>query len=444
MNFRIRLDSKQQKDFLIDRISGIDIFNKPMQPPKQMIAVKQALYALVLSLTLFIFSHADAVTTIEFWQFWTDAEIKPVITEIVNDFEKQNPAIDVNVTDLTWANGHEKIVIALASKSGPDVLELGSDWVAQFADAGHLADITASTASDSAQFRGWGLSTYNSKIYGWPWILGTRVLFTNRDLITKAGFDSVYHPINFTELKKAVYKVDSLGKSIYGWGSNTAEKHRLYKKFLPFFWSYGARLFSDDGKYCLIASDYAVDALKLYKELHDSCGYVADQRGIEDAFLDGKIGFIISGDWLLKRIEQEERKINFATTLIPGTKFPGKSFLGGEILCVNNASEKKEAALKFIKFISVPENQLKFCKANRSSTPSNKQSQKNEYFTSNPHFLTFDKQIQLAIHPPVDPDWVQMEDIIERAVEEALFGKDDLVAEPLRTARRKIEALKNK
>ena len=427
---------------MIDRIGGAHIFSKTMRPPKHMISTMKVLCAFTLA--LLIFSRAEAATTIEFWQFWTDAEIKPVITAMVSDFEKQNPDIKVNVTDLTWANGHEKIVIAFASKSGPDVLELGSDWVAQFADAGHLADISQAAAPDSSQFRGWGLATYNSKVYGWPWILGTRVLFVNRTLLAQAGFDSSYNPINFSEFKKAVYKVDSLGKNIYGWGSNIAEKHRLYKKFLPFFWSHGAALFSDDGRYCLIASDYAVEALKLYKELHDSCGYVADQRGIEDAFLEGKVGIIISGDWLLKRIEQEKRKIHFATTLIPGTKFPGKSFLGGEILCLNKASEKKEAALKFIKFITSPDNQIKFCRANRSSTPSNKQAQKDAYFTANPHFVTFNKQIQLAFHPPADPVWVQMEDIIEKAVEESLFGEKDLVAEPLRSARRKIEALKNK
>ncbi|MGH8015758.1 MAG: extracellular solute-binding protein, partial [Candidatus Zixiibacteriota bacterium] len=349
-----------------------------------------------------------------------------------------------SLTDLTWANGHEKIVIAFASKSGPDVLELGSDWVAQFADAGHLADISESVKTDSGNFHGWGLTTYHKKIYGFPWILGTRVLFANREILKKAGYNDSFNPINFAEFKTAVYKVDSLGKDIYGWGSNTAEKHRLYKKFLPFFWSYGADFFSDDGKYSVVSSDYAVEALKLYKELHDSCGYVADQRGIEDAFLDGKIGFIISGDWLLKRIEQENRKIDVMTSLFPGKKFPGKSFLGGEILSINSASAKKEAALKFIRFITSPAHQVKFCKASRSTTPSSKDAQKDAYFTSNPHFLTFNKQIALSQHPPVDPDWVQIEDIIEKAIEESLFGKSDLVAEPLRSARHKIEELKSK
>ncbi|HEX2897584.1 MAG TPA: sugar ABC transporter substrate-binding protein, partial [candidate division Zixibacteria bacterium] len=265
---------------------------------------------------LALYANSSSATTIEFWQFWTDATTKPVITQIVGDFEKQNPDIKVNVTDLTWANGHEKIVIAFASKSGPDVLELGSDWLAQFADAGQLADISQYIAADSASFRGWGLSTYNSKVYGWPWILGTRVLFGNRDLLDKAGLDSNFIPVTFADLRNAAFHVRKLGKSTYGWGSNTAERHRLYKKFLPFFWSFGGKFFSDDGKYCLVSSDYAVEALKVYKDLHDSAGYVADQRGIEDAFLDGKIGYIISGDWLLKRIEQEKRNINFTTSLM--------------------------------------------------------------------------------------------------------------------------------
>ncbi len=403
------------------------------------------IYVLLILTTGCLFSSfAQAKTTLEFWQFWTDAQVKPVITSIVGEFERLNPEINVNVTDLTWANGHEKIVLAFASYSGPDILELGSDWVAQFADAGHLADISEAVKTDSANFHGWGLATYNSQIYGWPWILGTRVLFANRDLLNKAGFAPNFIPVKFSEFLKAASKVDSLGKDIYGWGSNTAEKHRLYKKFLPFFWSCGAKIFSDDGKFCLIASDYAVEALNLYKVLHDSCGYVADQRGIEDAFLAGKIGFIISGDWLLKRIELEKRKINFSTTLMPGTRFPGKSFLGGEILCVNRASDKQEAAVKFIKFMTSAENQIKLCKANYSSTPSSNLAQKDTFFSSNPNFLTFNKQIILSYHPPVDPDWVEIEDIIEKAIEESLFGKDGLVATPLEAARLKIEALKNK
>jgi len=93
--------------------------------------------------TLFMLATGiSAETTIEWWQFWTDPGIKPTIESMVQEFEKQNPGIKVKLTDLTWANGHEKLAIAFASGSAPDVVELGSDWIAQFADNGKLADLS--------------------------------------------------------------------------------------------------------------------------------------------------------------------------------------------------------------------------------------------------------------------------------------------------------------
>ena len=402
-------------------------------------------YRLVLGLLFvaLISGVSSAKETVEWWQFWTDPGIKPTIEAMIAEFESANPDIDINVTDLTWADGQEKIVIAFTAGTAPDMLEVGSDWIAQFAANGYLADLSQQIAPDSTKFKGWGLATYDGKVYGKPWILGTRVLFANRDLLKRAGIDSTFIPLSLSALQRAALAVQKLGNGVYGWGSNTAEKHRLYKKFLPIFWSFGAKLFTDDNRYCIISSADGIAALNYYKMLSDSCGYVADQRGIEDAFLDGKIGFIISGDWLLKRIELEKRKINLMTTLIPGPKYPGRSFLGGEILVVNEKTTHREAALKFIDFLTSPVNQVRFCKANRSANPSSVEAQADPYFSGNPHLVTFIKQINSSICPPVDPDWPLMEDAIEKAVEDALFGRR-LVATALRDAQVKIAALRNR
>ena len=387
---------------------------------------------------LLLSSAAATQTTIEWWQFWTDPDIKPTISAMVKEFERQNPDLRVNLTDLTWANGHEKIAIAFASDAAPDVVELGSDWIAQFASAGRLADLTEQVANQRVQYQGWSMATYNEKVYAKPWILGTRLLFFNRDLLKRAGYPDDFTPVNWAELGHAIYLVSNLGSGIYGWGSNTAEKHRLYKKYMPFFWSAGARIFSEDDRFCVISSQGAVDALKFYKDLHECCGYVADQRGIEDAFLEGKVGFVLSGDWLLKRIELEKRRINLGTVVMPGpdpdyvnfraynlslksAAYPGKSFMGGEFLAVNAASKNQSGAVKLIDFVTSPENQLRFCKANRSANPSSREAQLDSYFQSNPHLQNFVMQLNLSTHPPVDPNWVYMEAEIEAAVERVLF-----------------------
>jgi len=362
---------------------------------------------------------------------------------MVKAFEAENPDIEVELTDLTWANGHEKIVIAFASGTAPDLVELGSDWIAEFASNELIMDISSHIESDSSDYQGWSMAEFKNKIYAVPWFLGTRVLFANRDLLNQAGYDSNYIPLSLYSFRDAAYKIDSLGKETFGFGSNTAEKHSLYKKYLPFFWSFDGQLFSDNNLFCLIASNYGLESLTFYKELNDSCGYVSNQRGIEDAFLDGKIGFIISGDWLLKRIENEKPDFNLVSSFIPGRKFSGKSFLGGEFIAVNSFSKHKKEALKFVRFITSPENQIKFCIANRSANPSSTEAQKDSYFQNNPHLQTFIKQIKYSVHPPVDPNWVYFEEAIEEAVEAVLF-KDKLPGEALYKARKKIEEYRNR
>ncbi len=399
----------------------------------------------ILSTVLFFITITtiSAQTTIEWWQFWTDAGIKPTINAMVEEFEKANPDIKVKVTDLTWANGHEKLVMAFASGTAPDVVELGSDWLAEFIVNGHIDDITSYIVPDSSEYDGWSMATYQDKVYARPWILGTRVLFGNRDILNRAGYPEDTLPTLLIALRRMANKVTSMKTGLYGWGSNTPEQHRLYKKFLPFLWSFGGQIFSDDGKVCVLSSGKAIEALRVYKILHDSSGYVADQRGIEDAFLDGKIAFILSGDWLLKRIKLENRELNFFTTVMPGLELPGRSFMGGEFLAINKNSKNKEAARKFIDYLVSPENQVRFCKANYSANPSSKKAQQDEYFTSDKNLWTFISQLRMAKNPPVDPNWVYIEDIIEKAVEDVVFNNKPPAA-TLLDAQHKITALRKK
>jgi multiple sugar transport system substrate-binding protein len=385
-------------------------------------------------------SNQTGPVTLEWWQFSTDPAIKPTIEKMVADFETKNPGIKIKITDLTWANGHDKIVLAFSSGTAPDIIELGSDWIAEFALSGQLADITTDVQNDKAAFFGWQPTAYNDRIYAFPWILGTRVLYVNNSLSRKAGLADDFIPFNWDLLKEMCYKIDSLGKDIYGFGANAAEKHTLYKKFLPFLWSNGGYLISTTGKFSTFATDRAYDALKYYKELCDSTGLVDTQRRLEDAFLEGKVGVIISGDWLLKRIRNENHKIDFSTHVFPGPKYPGISFLGGEYLAISESCPHQEAAIKFIRHIVSKENQLEFCRANMSANPSNKAAAEDPFFTEDPHLATFVRQLQRSRMPEIDKNWVYIEDIVERTLENILFNGVPM-AEGLYGGKKEIEKI---
>ena len=376
--------------------------------------------------------------TLEWWQFWTDPSIRPTIEKMISDFEAKNPGIKIEMTDLTWGNGHEKIVVAFSTGTAPDIVELGSDWVLEFSSEGLLTPITRDIIEDTAGFYGWPPAIFDREIYAFPWILGTRVLFVNNGLVKQAGFKDRYAPANWPQLKELCLKIDSLGKDIYGFGSNAAEKHTLYKKFLSFFWAAGGRIISKDGKYAVISSEKGYEALKLYKFLNDSCSMIDTQRRLEDDFLAGKVGVIISGDWLLKRIRNEKNPIDFTTSLIPGPTYPGKSFVGGEYLAVSARSAHPVEALKFIRYLTEKDNQLQFCRANYSANPSSKAAAKDKFFSDDPNLEAFIMEMNLSLFPPPNRRWVYIEDIIENMLEEVLFNGAP-VAESIHKARNNIQ-----
>ena len=160
--------------------------------------------------------EADQDNVVHFWQFWDVAVIEPMIAE----FEAENPDIKVKVEQLTWQSGLEKIQAALASGTQPDLCELGSTWLPRFSYEGVLMDMTHVYEEIGDDYLMWESTRWDGKVYGLPWVQGSRVLFWNRDLFSRAGMDPNTPPTTWDELLSAARKIDALGDDIYGFGLN--------------------------------------------------------------------------------------------------------------------------------------------------------------------------------------------------------------------------------
>jgi multiple sugar transport system substrate-binding protein len=373
----------------------------------------------------------DDFITLNWWQFWTNPEVKPTILELIQQFEKENPNMKVNLTDLTWSDGHEKIVVAFGSGTAPDVLELGSDWVPEFSYQDILLDVTFEAEKIKKEFLMWEPATIGNptdaspKIFGFPWILDTRVLFYNKDLIKKAGLNPENSPKTWDELLDYCEAVNRLKPDAYGFGANSAERHRLYKKFLPFLWANGGRILLEDLRESEINSSEGVQALEFYKKLTQN-GMIDTQAMLDEAFKHNKIGFVISGGWLLNDLRKNYPELNFGICLMPKPKSDRgtpASFAGGEFLVINKKTKNPFEALELIKFLIQKDNCLKVCQAIGSGFPSAKGASSDPYYMENPDLLVFQEQLKFAISPPPHPKWVYIEEIIEKAVEEVMYDK---------------------
>lgn len=353
--------------------------------------------------------------TLRFWHFWSEPGHKAALKELVESFEKENNCT-VELTELSWNDGKAKLQAAFNSGAPPDVVELGSDWVAQFSGSGVLGELAT---IDTSLLIPYALVPGRSsgKLYAAPWIVDTRVVYVNTALADGETVDST---TTLLGLLSACEKIQSNGA--FGWGANGADAHRLYKKILPFMWTCGGDILDAKGR-CVLNSPENVRALSLYAEFART-GITETQRQLDATFLQGKIGVWNSGSWLIKKI-RSAKTLSIRALPFPGVDGrPGVSFAGGEYLASSAASIQRPLAEKLIKHLISAPIAKKFCtRIPEAGFPAAIGAYDDPNLINDPLKAVFARQLRSARMTPVHPRWLDIESVLENAVVRVLLGE---------------------
>lgn len=384
-------------------------------------------------------NQEESIQKLTFWHFWSEPNQRKALDSLIAVYEKENE-IEIEMVELSWNDGKTKLLAAFNSRTAPDVIELGSDWVAQFSSEKVLTELNEnemqigkyiSMAKEPSYWEG--------SLYAIPWIVNSRVMYINNDLLEIAGVSPGFIPNNYDELKSVAEEVNQLeGK--FGFGANGSDAHRLYKKIIPMFWSFGGEIFDKNGKVVLNSPENLL-ALQTYLEL-SRVGLIESQRQIDAEFVKGNIGIWFSGTWLAEKIKKENQNLNYSVALVPHSKeSEGISFAGGEYLSINAASENKEEAIKFVNWICSGENALKFCaKVPEAGFPADSSYYNAPELISTRIGATFANQLKKSRMTPVHPKWLDIEKIIEDMTANALYAKGE-PSELLKKAQEDIKRL---
>lgn len=387
-------------------------------------------YLVLFSLLCIPFS-VFGVTKISFWQFWDEDWIKPIITA----FEKENPDIQVQLERLTWSDGQNKVITALAANQAPDVIEIGSTWVAGFSNDGGLKDIQPRDLLQ--KLSNWKPAYYKGKYYAIPWTLSTQGLFYNKTLLQQAGFQNP--PKNWDELLKQSKAIHQLGKNIYGYGLKTGT-YTTWQKFLPFAWSNGARLINEDWQTTGVASKPFREAVNFYNHLK-KFSLFDENIVVRKQFGEGKVGFMIEEPGTIKTLKKEFSQLQFAVSALPAAP-TGKSlnFAGAQMLAITKNTKNQAAAEKLIRFLVRAENAKAITERNTTLFPADKQSINTDFYQKkNPELLVFLETLKTATSPQAHPRWVEIQEVFSEQLERILYGKD--LEQGLKKAKKEIEFL---
>ena len=299
--------------------------------------------------------------TLTFWLMeGTNASADTYIEELKEAFtEATGATLDVQVQP--WDGAHDKFVTAMAGGTGPDVAEVGTTWVPEFADAGGIdgltEDIEAAGLVDGLVEGLVEAGTLDGAMYGMPWYAGVRSILANRDMLEEAGVNS--QPQNWDEL---LTMITALEEHNPDWISFPVLGVSIFPA-VSFIWGAGGLIAEEqDGAWkATINAPEAVEGLTWYTDLalkHNSSTAAATTWMETDAlaaFLQEKVPMFISGSWTPATIRQDnpelgEKLVAFTLPSKDGAVAP--SFLGGSLMCRFTETQEPELAFELIKLIT--------------------------------------------------------------------------------------------
>lgn len=384
------------------------------------------------AVALFVFAFgfaagpASAATELDVWTFWPET----YYTDVFAEFEAENPGVTVVHEQLDWANGLDKITIAIAARSGPDLVELGSTWMPQFMGANALAPIDVSALGDDVT--GLDSATRGGDVFGIPWFGTANVIYYNKGLFREAGVEG--EPVTWDELKEASEKIAALGPDIYGYSLKIGGRFTTWQKFYPFVWSNGGHTLNDDWTASTVTEQPFVEALQYYHELAAS-SLVGTQEEARQAFELGKLGMMMDGTL---NLDQDAPDIEWGTFLIPAPAGRDSvAFSGADYLAVWAGSKEADLAGKLA---------VKMATGNLISSQvptliSFSRADQEAHLEAHPEIGLFVEAMANATHPPLHPDWEEIATYVTEAVEGLLLGQFRTAEEALEYAAFSIDSI---
>ncbi len=386
--------------------------------------------------------EANDMKVIRFWQFIASPEY---LDPVIEQFEKDNPHIKVKMQQLTYDNGFEKIIAAIAAGTEPDLCEIGSTWLARFAYEGTVRRIDTLAAEMSDSLLMLDMVKYKNHYYGLPWMLGTRVLFYNKKLMAEVGLDSTRPPHTWKELKTFAQKIHRPDRGIYGFGLTAGEAYSPWQKFIPFLWQFNGSVADKLWRKCNLDKQEAVSALKFYASFKPVS--IVDRQGqLDQLFSQGRLAFNISGSWNLSLIPRNNPGLQYGLALVPSLSGGEKkhiSIAGGEVLVFMRNSRVFNEARRFTRFLLRLDHMLPIVERQKNIIPSVKRGIYHPYYEKNPKEKLFYRQLLQSRALPVYPYWIEIQEHFTRAIERVLLGNEE-PGKALGEETRKIDKILNR
>jgi multiple sugar transport system substrate-binding protein len=368
------------------------------------------------------------------WVMATTAQQQQDMKELIRPYLAKNPNLRVNVTVLNWESAWSKITAAAASGQGPDILELGTTWVAAISSMEALEPLSTQQQNEVGGAKAfipavWGTTHRydDSKIYAIPWYADARAAYYRTDVFKKAGINPKEAFTNWSSFKQAMQKINGMtidGKKIYALGYPGKNDWNVIHNLAPWIWNAGGDFLTADKNHSAINSPEALQAITYYTSfaaegLVPSSALEKDSSQIEAGFFNGQYAVIFSGSWILKQLTMPKAKggqmesvaaHNFGVEAYPAGLKGNQTFFSGSDLAIMKSSKNKDEAWKLLAFLTSHDAEITYSKMS-AMLPARVDAVYDPSLMADPNYAAFVTQVKNGRHYPSIPGWGPLESV---------------------------------
>jgi multiple sugar transport system substrate-binding protein len=397
--------------------------------------------------------------TITFMNWW-GATREPIMNEVISNFNEVCPNITVVNSVQSFDGRAELIATTIAGSNPPNIIMATRAETYQFAYQGLIEPITdyveASGIDPESIFYSGEIANqyFDGTLYTMPLPTAGGIsgqYLYNKQMFRDAGLDPENPPQTWQELEeaaRAMTEADGFGISTLG--ASIISPLTMGNSFAYWLYTNNGQLFSEDGRTVAFNSEEGVQTLEwmvnfvneINGGIEATTEFLAgtpDMTTADHPFYNELLGIIfenVSAFGHLKNTDPEMwadpemwgvglRPYNAENPDAASAGVSGLEFSWGYIIPVNQPQETKDAAYAFLEFLATNvEGGCHFMFAQGRPSPVRECNENEAYYEENPYWDTVLESLSIDKSVPITPAQAQINTILNRAVEEAMFGAD--------------------
>jgi multiple sugar transport system substrate-binding protein len=336
----------------------------------------------------------------------------------------------VTFRQVSWYSAWPDLIGALASDSPPDVIQLGTSWVATLAHLGHLAPVPAGVV-DRPPIAPWlaDVVRYAGTSFAAPWLMDCSCLVARTDVLDRLGL-TVADLADWSGFLSACERVGAELDDLMPIGLTCRREQATLHLLVPWLWAGGWQVPDlDAARVQALTSPAAGPGLDYLARLvragrNPEAAAAVHPSLVEDSFYqDGQFAFMLGRWWgAIQRMTDSgtPSKVPFVPLPLPVGPAGSVAFGGGSVLAVPSGCADPEAAWEVVH--ALLEADLLQAWAGVSGMPPALDGGFWQVYADHPEVILQRRSAECARAYPSHPLWRSTEALLSRGLGELMWG----------------------